>query len=161
MDTAGLLVSLLRENPDPILAVDPGETVGLAWVEGERIVTASPPATDFTSWLVSLMAYQFGGWKEDVVPWPIPANLVVEEWRLYPWMTKSMTWSDLFTPRLIGRIEMTAEVCEIPVHFQGANIIKALPWVQVGKNDHQRDAAKHLVRYMLDKQLDQGLVNLP
>jgi hypothetical protein len=106
-----------------------------------------------------------------------PDVLVVEDYRLYNTAATGaavQSFSQMETPRLLGVIEQTAVMNQIPVVFQMANTTKPYTddklqklgilkkeknkWWFKGQaiNDHQRSALRHLLRY-LDK-IEQGVV---
>jgi hypothetical protein len=101
-----------------------------------------------------------------------PNTLIVEDYRLYntPATSASVqSFSQMETPRLLGVIEQTAVMNEIPVVFQMANMttpysddkLQKLGIIKKEKNrwwfkdqainDHERSALRHLLRY-LDKE---------
>lgn len=101
-----------------------------------------------------------------------PHTLIVEDYRLYntPATSASVqSFSQMETPRLLGIIEQTAEMNQIPIVFQMANTTKPYSDDKLEKlgiikkeknrwwfrdqaiNDHERSALRHLLRY-LDKE---------
>lgn len=166
-----------------LLAVDPGDRhCGLARFK------VRPGPTDKDRWRARLT------WSTELTPaqlvavmenqaWPDAALrdlpeltpetidvLVVEEFRLYPWMAREQGYSDFKTPRLIGKLELLADWAGVPLYLQGASIKKPsvatarrlvmdcdrpgedLPELVkltsgrydfVGRNQHVRDAIAH------------------
>lgn len=136
----------LPELPDlSVLAFDPGRNSGVAhYANGE------------------ITAYN---WKEEqffeYLNHPTLLNTevyVVEEFRLYPSMAMTLSNNRMETSELIGVIRANAFLRDIPVVFQSAAnakklctdaLLKQYGWYGYGKNDHQRDAIRHLLYYLI------------
>lgn len=149
--------------------VRPGSTVDDRWYAKLTWSTELTPRQ-----LVAVMESQ--AWPDAVLadlPEQRPESidvLVVEEFRLYPWMAREQGYSDFKTPRLIGKLELVAEWAGIPLYLQGASVKKLsvaasrrlvmdsdLPGDErpelvklvsgrydfVGRNQHVRDAIAH------------------
>lgn len=83
-------------------------------------------------------------------------DVVVENYRLYPWKSMSQSWSSLETVRFIGAIDFWATKNKFPVHLQDPAVKGiAYKWagLKVPKNhdmSHETDAFVHGV-YFLQK----------
>jgi hypothetical protein len=83
-------------------------------------------------------------------------DIIVENYRLYPWKSMSQSWSSLETVRFIGAIDFWATLHEYPVHLQDPQVKGiAYKWagLTVPKNhdmSHETDAFVHGV-YFLQK----------
>lgn len=93
---------------------------------------------ELLGWLAEMAA---GGW----VRW------ACEEFRLYPGKAAAQSWSDMYTPRVIGGIEAVAELVGAQVVFQPASVKRAgfaqaerLGWALDQRSQHERDAVAHL-----------------
>lgn len=131
--------------PACLLAFDPGETLGWSRAtEGHFDVASQVGRVKFDDITQLLDSFR-------------PGLLVIESYRLYPWAASEQSFSDFFTPRLIGAIEQSAFARGIPRVFQSA---------QQGKNfctdsklkawgmwcpglPHANDATRHLTAYLL------------
>ena len=136
-----------------VLAIDPGETSGFAWLPSPQA-----RARDHMNVHGVCMATATGMWgavDQAIAVLPMVDVCVVESWRLYHWAAKTRINSDMPESRLIGAIELAARQAGVPVVFQPAMVTKSKPWVddwlkrERGKlgSDHERDALKHLVHY--------------
>jgi hypothetical protein len=76
--------------------------------------------------------------------------LVIEEFRLYPWMAKNLGFNDMKTSQMIGAMKYLAQRNGTPVTMQGASIKK--PAFELMKHNefelpkgtqHMKDAAAH------------------
>jgi hypothetical protein len=82
--------------------------------------------------------------------------LVVEDWKLYPWMLDKLAWDACRTARAIGALELIARQNGIPIILQGADIKDAaqaagaeeLYVSPVYENRHANDSIQHGVFYL-------------
>jgi hypothetical protein len=133
--------------PSRLLALDPGETTGWAlFVEGElkdagQIVARHNPAQA----LVELFN------KTN------PTDVVAEDYKVYSWKIRDHSWSNLFTPKLIGALQMLCAQRRIPLTMQMAQSAKGFctndklyMWGlhKHGKR-HADDAIRHAVYFLL------------
>lgn len=83
-------------------------------------------------------------------------DVIVEDYKLYPWKAMSQVWDSLETVRLIGAVQFWANLHEFPIHLQEPNVKGiAYKWagITVPKNhalSHETDAFVHGV-YFLQK----------
>jgi len=142
--------------PERLLAIDPGETTGLAVFEGTKLVEAfQAPTKDVGQ--ASLLI------RRNVRKFHI-TDLVVEDYRIYHWKIKSHTWASLHTPRLIGAIEGLCAEYKMTAHKQMAHIaktfvndakLKAWKFWLPGK-PHARDAIRHGCYFILFPKTPKG-----
>ncbi|KKM20508.1 hypothetical protein LCGC14_1644720, partial [marine sediment metagenome] len=94
-----LLMQKYKEVPlESILAVDPGETTGLAFYEGDP--------TDIRIGQIKTKTIEEGTDQIiDILTRLKPQTVVIEDYRVYAHKTRAHTWSDLHTPRFIGNIQ--------------------------------------------------------
>lgn len=122
-----------------IVAIDPGGTIGFAVVTGEKLDVCGtfrnePEAVDT---LLSTIE------EHD------PAEIVIEAFRLYPWMAKTQSWSTFETVEVIGTIKHWAWQHGYPVIMQPAANKQPFPDARLEKmdmyvpNEHARDAIRH------------------
>ena len=167
-----ILDKLLAYNQDTIAAIDPGGTSGLAWVYpvcahiGD-IRTADMDERLLCSWMRLMMMVHYGSHIDydavlqsiGVPDLPIhPSMIIIESWRLYKASARTFINSDMPTAQLVGRIREVADLLGIPVVLQAASQMLSVPWAKLGTNDHQHDAGKHLVRYLLDRSATAGRI---
>jgi len=132
--------------PNRLLAIDPGETAGWAVFDNGTFGKSGEAGPEHTMVEMYEVIMDFD-----------PDVLVVEAYRIYGWKAKQHAWSELFTPRLIGSIELTAELNDIPMHMQMAQSAKGFcsdqklrDWgfYTTGK-PHIRDAVRHGCYWLL------------
>ena len=132
-----------------LLALDPGETTGVAIFQEGKLVEAFQESTkEIKSALITIapIIKRFGF-----------DAIVIEEYRVYAWKVKEHAWSDLHTSRLIGAIELLCAIHEIPLHKQSAQIAKQFctdkklkDWNLWLKGQvHSRDAIRHGCYFIL------------
>lgn len=143
-----------------VLAIDPGETVGWVLGEGDEIVDGGQtPLWEFIDqvWegagLHDDCRHAAGPFADGVLG---PELIVCEDWALYPWMAKSLSWDKCRTARGIGAIELIARQAHIDLVLQPAKIKEAA--VAAGAEDlfvsplhenrHRNDAAMHFIYYL-------------
>lgn len=133
-----------------IVALDPGETTGYALFVGtELISSAQIPSGSLVTTAGHRILKLLKQYK--------PSQVVMEDYRVYKWREKQHAWSALFTPRLIGAIEMLCSLEGIPVHKQMAqqpkqfcDDVKLKTWgLYVASSPHARDAIRHGSYYIL------------
>ena len=149
-----------------ILALDPGETTGLCLYVPNSDGTVTPD--DFTlrqirsnePHTVAPVAMTIEHWLEE----HNPSVLIWEAYRVYANKTKQHTWSSLYTPRLIGALELVARRYDYSVWQQTAQEGKAFVTDEklkmsglydfTGNHRHARDGMRHALHYaMFSKKL--------
>lgn len=145
MEFADLLKALNKVAPHLVVAVDPGETTGIAILQEGNLVredfigTGDAVAGTGAIW----------NWINKLVP-GVPDFLVIEEYRVYSWKARSHSWSNLHTARLIGGLDVIASWKGIEVVKQSAQQAKGFctdeklkEWGFYSTNRHARDAIRH------------------
>lgn len=136
--------------PKTLIALDPGETTGLAiFRNGMLDVIDQLPTHYVAPDGVKILNNLFLTEKPDAV--------VYENYLVYDWKTKSHSWNTLHTPRLIGSIQTLTYLQKIPVYTQMAQQPKKFvtdarldDWKYYKKGQkHARDAIRHGTYYML------------
>ena len=132
------------------LSLDPGLSTGYATFDavGDLITfgTLKGGSEDLYPFLRTL--------KSDVGPYT--KEIIIEDYKLYPWKAMSQVWDSLETVRLIGAVQFWADMNGYPVHLQEPNVKGiAYKWagITVPKNhalSHETDAFVHGV-YFLQK----------
>jgi hypothetical protein len=145
-----------------LLAIDPGETVGWALFQAGQL-TAHGQITGSGEEVMVATA--------NLIYKTSPEVVVCEAYRIYSWKKDQHTWSDLFTPRLIGVIEYMCAAHEpsIPLFFQMAGTAKGFctdaklkQWGYYKPGlKHARDAIRHGCYWLLfhtpiDVKVEQG-----
>ena len=92
-----------------ILAFDPGETTG--WAAVDYIHATWGEFKELTR-IITLI----NECSPDVV--------VVESFRLYPWMAKTLSWNSFRAVEMIGAIKLVCELQDIKVEMQSAAMMK-------------------------------------
>lgn len=138
----------------PVLALDPGETTGVAEYDGSRIIQVYQKTTkdigQSYDWLHGrLVGYQIG--------YPPFKHLRYEDYRVYEWKSEDHAWSPVHTLRWIGAIQVACHITNTPNScLMAANPKKF--WTDdklnlFGLNPkglrHGRDALRHLLYYLL------------
>lgn len=126
-------------NPIKYLAIDPGKANGICGYDEKYYLQfmLTIQADD-----MSMFLHQFD--KID--------TCVVEDYVLYPNKAKQQVYSDMETPRVIGRIEMWAELKKVKIAKQKA-LVKATGYRWLGKKplpksnkqNHEMDAHVHFI----------------
>jgi hypothetical protein len=142
------------------LTIDPGETTGWSvWQGTERVGGGQDPLWDFIdavdAWFENGFICSgpvFGDANERI------GALVVEDWRLYPWVIGSgaLDFDACRTARGIGALELLARRNHIPIILQPASIKDAAKAAgaeemyvsPVHENRHQNDSIQHGVFYL-------------
>lgn len=145
------------------LTVDPGETTGWAlWKGREKIDGGQDPLWDFIDYLTDSLICVGGDYENADGPFVTKDEtlgaLIVEDWRLYPWVLASgaLDFDACRTARGIGAIELLARLATIPIILQPATIkemakaagAEELYVSPVHENRHQNDAIQHGVFYL-------------
>lgn len=145
------------------LAIDPGEETGLSLWEDDQFVDAyQVPMRDVPdilwSWLtgeVSDASTEHSEFFAQLRGHTL-IRVVCEDWVIYPWKAKSLSWDPCRTARLIGQITWIVNKFDVPVHFQGAKIkeravaggAEAFFLTPLHPNRHANDAIMHGVNYI-------------
>ena len=126
-----------------ILAFDPGGTTG--WAARDSITT-----------------YQYWGEFKDLpqvvtlINTHRPDVVVIESFKLYPWMAKTLSWNSFRAVEVIGAIKLTCELLGIKVEMQSASMAK-FPKKIIAKpakmSKHAYDAYVHAEIYRRRKKL--------
>lgn len=136
-------------SSETIVAVDPGETIGYAVFQSSCL-----------RYHVQVSADDIWGaakWLEVFIKKFTPKVVVVEDYRIYSWRAKQHTWSNLFTPRLIGGLEVLCGMHDVPLIKQQPQAAKQFctdarlkSWGYWIKGEpHTRDAIRHGCYYLL------------
>jgi hypothetical protein len=134
--------------PEALLCLDPGDTLGWALFRQGRLADWGQIPGSFKD-LKDLLFIQE------------PTLILYEEFRLYPWMAKQQSFSDIPTLRLIGALESLCEDLGIPTLKQSAQEgkghvtdekLKDWHYYQVHKR-HANDAIRHGCHALLFKAL--------
>ena len=138
----------------PILALDPGETTGVARFHYNKTseiwhMYPSQLATPDIPSFIQLMQSQLDQYN--------PAIIVMEDYRVYSWKTKDHAWSDLHTPKIVAAMEVLCLQQNIPLHKQMAqqakgfctnDKLKQWGFYQPGQR-HAVDAIRHGCYFLL------------
>jgi len=137
-----------------VLALDPGETTGVAHFEYGMLVSSSQIATktiaEGLTNLKRVIDTAFGSLDH-------LSAIVVEDYRVYAWKAKQHIGDSLHTARLIGAIEVLALQYDVPLFKQSAQIakqfvteVKLHEWGFYQKGlPHARDAIRHAAYFTL------------
>lgn len=148
----GLLKKVGRKSDLLLFSLDPGETVGYSVFKGPDLLVADQKRLSKPSQIdeiLTSLSSLFG----------VPDVLVVEAYRIYPNKAKQHVGDALFTPRVIGAIELWAALQrpQVRVVFQMASQAKGfatdrrlrqLKLYQKGVR-HANDAIRHAVYFLL------------
>lgn len=143
------LEAILTGNHRGAVAFDPGGTTGIAYAfrNDAHIVTKHVSGEAATEWLKSLLFIE--GRDIDVV--------VVEQH--IPKLGVSMGREARRTMELVGSIAAIAGDYGKDVVRHTSSQMKTVPWVKWGRGSHERDASKHLARFLLDDASERGLIH--
>lgn len=129
-----------------MLCLDPGGTIGYAIFRHGELERAG-------QWPVAVIRD-----IEKLIDAVGPVDhIIMESYRIYPWMLERHSFSDVPTLRYIGALQMLASQRRIPVTLQAAAVAKEFAtdgklraWglYQRGKK-HANDAIRHGVHFLL------------
>jgi len=132
-----------------VLSFDPGETTGVAYFRGFRLASTEQLNTSHPDIALKAITNYCDGCPCDVV--------VMEDYRVYQWKLKQHSFSNLYTPRIIGMLETLCLQREWPYHKQSAQQGKGFvtdakleSWGFYKKGQrHARDAMRHGLYFLL------------
>jgi len=132
-----------------ILALDPGETTGLAVMSGATLLVADQLSTG----IMPVAAVRVA----DAIDKYNPELIILEDYKVYAWKTECHAWQSLHTSRLIGAIEYIAYRRNTPYRKQMAQTGKSFcsdeklqTWgFYQAKKPHARDAIRHACHFLL------------
>jgi hypothetical protein len=146
-----ILASARPNHPDfsasKFLALDPGETTGVAWWDGTTISLWQWDTKDLVHAFQTLEEFLHG---------TVVDHIRIENYRVYGWMADSHSWSELHTAQWIGGIKICAGLNNVPLSLKMAQAAKAF-WTDEKLKScqiysaglkHARDACRHLLYYM-------------
>lgn len=149
-----------------VLCVDPGETTGWCLAEGEELLdSGQTPLWDFIELVWDGLIGEQGapeiewhnGSQIPFVPCYGPyqgvKQIVCEDWAIYPWEAKALSWDKCRTARGIGALELISRMSGVPLTLQPAKIkeraeangAEALFTTPLHENRHANDAIRHWV----------------
>ena len=142
------------------LSVDPGDSVGYAvWSDDELCEAGTASAEDFEAAFAAALGV--GGPSDDEGDPALVAQLrgarhvVIEDWVIYPWKARELSWDPCRTARLIGAMALVCRLAGIPYTLQPAKIkeqaeaagAEHLFLSPLDENRHANDAMRHGVYY--------------
>lgn len=140
------------------LSIDPGESTGWALWEKDRLVEAGTDTLwDVIDSLSEACSLTTLTENDERVQFPKQlGHIVMEDWALYPWKVKDLSWDKCRTARGIGAIELVCRYTATPLTLQPAaikkNAIAAGAEEQflrpLHENRHANDAIMHGVFYL-------------
>lgn len=143
----------------PSIALDPGETTGVAVFNGDTQIRVYQRETKEIGpsydWLEQLL--EDGIWNDDNTEWAPFYHLRYEDYRIYEWKSADHAWSQVHTLRWIGGILVAthnrgiAHSCCMAQHAKkwwDDPKLKHFGLYPKGMR-HGKDALRHLLYYML------------
>lgn len=153
------------------LYADPGEDAGWALANGPKLLARGTekmwPWADYV-WMalrsggadgpLGCGAEALGHARKGIGPKqlePAIGRIVCEDFVIYPWEAKSLSWDPVRTARLIGALTMFARIFDIPFFLQpalikdDAQLLGAEEYYDypLTPNRHQNDAIQHFVYF--------------
>ncbi len=140
---------------ETVLALDPGETTGVAEFDGDNKIRVYQKVTKDLGlsyeWLEAKLE-RFDG----LLPNPQFNHLRYEDYRVYAWKAEDHAWSPVHTIQWIGAIKVAAHVTQTPNScLMAANVKKFWTDDKLNMFDlnpkglkHGRDALRHLLYYL-------------
>jgi hypothetical protein len=142
----------------PMIALDPGETTGVAIFNGDTTITVYQKETKEVGpsfvWFLDLLE---GGPKFPNLTMDVFAHIRCEDYRIYEWKSADHSWSQVHTLRWIGAIMAAAHWTSTPLSFCMAQHAKKF-WTDEKLKHfglyptglrHGKDALRHLLYYLL------------
>ncbi len=137
-----------------ILSIDPGETTGYVILEfkGKKI----PLIPSTREILIGSGEIKLWVGLEELISFHQPKVIIYESFKLYPWKTKSQSWSNFLTVEVIGIIKYLCEtkfclkLVEQTPSLKKFYDDKKLKKCNLYKNfsPHIRDALRHGLYYL-------------
>jgi hypothetical protein len=136
-----------------LLALDPGETTGVACYSCTKEEAVLVHASQIKTWPLEKGVLTF----QELVKQLSPAKVVFESYQVYEWKTDDHTWSQIPTVQVIGMIQTILIQHNIPYTTQTAQVakgfcddakLKSWGYYQPGLR-HARDAIRHATYYLL------------
>ncbi len=141
--------------PERVLAIDPGETSGIALFENGKLLSVDQiDGTEYDGDFNREMSQQLS--LTSLFIRACPTHVVVEDYKVYAHKTKEHTWSSLHTPKLIGAISLLCGQRGLQPIMQMASCkqfvtndkLKAWDMYTTGQQ-HARDAIRHGCYFLL------------
>ena len=127
-----------------LLGLDPGESTGFV------VVTVTPGSSIATVNEHGVLRLWHG--LGTLAKRTRPDVIIYERWRLYPWVARSLTWSELPTVQVIGVLKFVAEMMHVPCIGQNASFRKnyrlSKKRFKEVDNPHSRDALQHVLAFI-------------
>lgn len=131
-----------------LLAIDPGKHTGVVEIRNNALFKAS--TLDFTELMDGLNCGQ----------WIYYKIWIIERFSLYPWKSRSLSFSECLPAQIIGAIKLYSHQQNIKLILQTAGIVKGaitdehlksmkIHWFKKLKNKHERDAARHALYFSI------------
>lgn len=152
MDLEEFALRVRRQTPNwappaRLLALDPGETMGWALFEGCKLTAYDQVKLKDDPFTPTIAL--FDKWQ--------PTHVVAEDYKIYGWKAEKHSWSELFTPKLIGAVELLCAQRQLPLKKQMAQLAKGFckdekltMWgIFPTKQRHARDAIRHGAYYLI------------
>lgn len=136
-----------------LLALDPGETTGVACFASDSTTATLVHASQIKTWPLELGVENMTKLLKELEP----KSLVFESYQVYEWKSKDHVWSQIPTVQVIGMIKTLCIQMGIPYHTQTAQVakgfvtddkLKAWGYWQDGLR-HARDAIRHACYFLL------------
>lgn len=130
-----------------LLALDPGQTTGVACFSADAQETVLTHASQIKTWPLEEGVDTFWNLLQSLQP----TKVVFESYQVYEWKTDDHTWSQIPTVQVIGMIKTILIQKEIPFETQTAQVakgfcddakLKTWGYYQPGLR-HARDAIRH------------------
>lgn len=136
-----------------LLALDPGETTGVACFSSNSAESVLVHAGQIKTWPLEVGVENMTKLLKDLQP----KSLVFESYQVYEWKAKDHTWSQVPTLQVIGMVKTLCIQMGIPYHTQTAQVAKGFctdskleewGYWQTGMR-HARDAIRHACYFLL------------
>lgn len=144
---------------EPMIALDPGETTGVAVFDGDTTITVYQRETkdigQSFEWFHNLL--EAGTISMEKATLGVFAHIRCEDYRIYEWKSADHSWSQVHTLRWIGAIIAAAHWNSTPLSFCMAQHAKKF-WTDEKLKHfglyptglrHGKDALRHLLYYLL------------
>lgn len=136
-----------------LLALDPGETTGVACFTTDPSAAVLSSALQVKTWPLEVGVESITRLLKELQP----TTVVFESYQVYEWKSKDHVWSQVPTVQVIGMIKTLCIQQNIPYYTQTAQVAKAFCddkkleqwgyWLQGLR--HARDAIRHGCYFLL------------
>lgn len=150
--------------PGHVIAFDPGERTGWAWMHGYELIESGEIQTGDSVLAyrnigkrISTIISDIGYHHSNTHPLEDQIHIAAEDYRVYSWKSDDHKWAQIHTIKVVGMVELAAGLLNIPLRMRMAQHAKNFvtddrlkQWGLWQKGErHARDAIRHACLYIV------------